>query len=250
MEKERICKFCNNTFNVKGRVFSNHVRWCNKNNSSNNTSGISEGVNNYYDKKLGILTSYDLKCSSPTCDKLFTIKERSKQFPKKEKYFCSRSCANKRIHSSNTKSKISKKMKEVWENEEYVKRHIEFISNSKTIFNSKGERDILKYLQKRFPHDKWTSGGALKYNNEILTRDIYSKLLKVNIEYDGIWHFKDIHGQLEKKQNKDKLLNKWSNVNNYRMIRISEDFYKRDSESLIKLIETVYNNIEQYVELY
>jgi hypothetical protein len=41
------------------------------------------------------------------CGKYFEIKEYKTDFPKKNKYYCSRSCANKREHSSETKLKIS-----------------------------------------------------------------------------------------------------------------------------------------------
>jgi len=40
------------------------------------------------------------------CSKEFTIEEREKQFPKKEKYFCSRKCSCVRIRSEKTKEKI------------------------------------------------------------------------------------------------------------------------------------------------
>jgi hypothetical protein len=54
---------------------------------------------------------------------------------------------------------------------------------------------------------------------------MYSDKLKICFEYDGIWHFKDIHGQLERKQYKDKLLKKWCKVNNYKLIRLDEECF-------------------------
>jgi len=44
------------------------------------------------------------------CNKEIEIREFNVDKPKKEKYFCSRSCANKRIHSKETKEKISKSL--------------------------------------------------------------------------------------------------------------------------------------------
>lgn len=104
MEK-RNCKYCHETFEVSGRVFSNHVRWCDKNPKSKQTKKIETGVNHYYDKIIGEKKSFSVICHN--CNKEFEVIEREKQFPQKDKYFCSRSCANARTHSDETKNKTS-----------------------------------------------------------------------------------------------------------------------------------------------
>lgn len=62
------------------------------------------------DKKLGLNKEFIVKCNK--CGKEILVQEREKLFPKKNKYFCSRSCANSREHSEKTKEKIGDKIKE------------------------------------------------------------------------------------------------------------------------------------------
>lgn len=62
-----------------------------------------------------------------------------------------------------------------------------------------------------------------KFEGVLLNPDLWSKKLKVVIDYDGIWHFENIHNQLEEKQRKDRILKKFCEENNYRLIRIDED---------------------------
>lgn len=56
--------------------------------------------------RYGKLKEYKVICYN--CSKEFSVFEKEKLHPKKEKYFCSRSCANTRHHDEETKSKISK----------------------------------------------------------------------------------------------------------------------------------------------
>jgi hypothetical protein len=107
---EKKCPFCKEIFSeIEGRVFSNHVRWCDKNKNSKNTQNIKIAVLKTFEKKLGKWRLFDVKCH--TCKKIFQVKEREKQYPKKKIYFCCRSCANHRIHSVECKAKISKSLK-------------------------------------------------------------------------------------------------------------------------------------------
>ena len=64
--------------------------------------------------------------------------------------------------------------------------------------------------------------------------------MKICIEYDGVWHFKDIHGQLELKQKKDRLLNEWCEKNEWRIIRISESYWHENKKNF-HLIEDALN---------
>lgn len=60
--------------------------------------------NNYrYDQQDGKLTDFTVTCHK--CNKEFVVTEREKLFPQKNKYYCSRSCANSRNHSQETKNK-------------------------------------------------------------------------------------------------------------------------------------------------
>ena len=76
--------------------------------------------------------------------------------------------------------------------------------NNNRHFTSKNEVLIRDYFINNFPEDEWTFGGSIRMNEHQMSRDLYSNKLKICFEYDGIWHFKDIHGQLEQKQLKDK----------------------------------------------
>jgi hypothetical protein len=101
----KCCKHCNQNFDLPGKIFSNHVRWCSKNPSRNNTANIKKASDKYFDEVLGTWKNFVVTCNK--CDIDFTVKERSKKHPEKEVYYCSRSCANARNHSDETKTKIS-----------------------------------------------------------------------------------------------------------------------------------------------
>lgn len=94
----------------------------------------------------------------------------------------------------------------------------------KTRFNSKGEIEMRNYFLEMYPGDEWTHGGGLRIiDNIFASRDLYSNKLKISVEYDGIWHFKDICGQLARKQEKDKQLEEWSISNCWRLVRIKDE---------------------------
>ena len=60
--------------------------------------------NNKTIKKYGELKLFDVCCKK--CNTSFQVKEREKLFPQKQKYFCSRACANTRVYSKQTKEKL------------------------------------------------------------------------------------------------------------------------------------------------
>jgi len=87
------CKHCNKIFNESKGWFANHVRWCDSNPKAQKykIDNIERG------KKLGELRfgKYkNFKVSCFSCNSSFAVKEREQLFPSKEKYFCSRNCAN------------------------------------------------------------------------------------------------------------------------------------------------------------
>ena len=119
-------------------------------------------------------------------------------------------------------------------------------SMPKEIFSSKNEREIVLHFKQTFPNDGWKSGGRLILDNkETLSRDMWSDKLKVCFEYDGIWHFKDIHGQLNRKQLKDKMLEQWCINNGYRLVRIDEDFYR----NVQQIEDLIYNNCDSITKI-
>jgi very-short-patch-repair endonuclease len=234
----KVCKHCNLEFIMEAdKSFANHVRWCNKNPNSTD-SKWSNGA----DSRLGIFSDFSVNCCK--CNKEFTVNEREKLFPKKEKYFCSRSCANSRTFTDESNSLRSQSnsaaSKVLWQNADYRKMMGEQMSNSKR-FTSKNEVLIRTYFIENYVNDEWTFGGIISHNGYNLSRDLYSNKLKVCFEYDGVWHFKDIHGQLETKQIKDAALNDWCKQNDYRMIRLSESFAAKNKDFISILENFIYN---------
>ena len=202
-------------------------------------------------EKWGIPIWLEVKCHK--CGVDFCVKEREKLHPEKEKYYCGYGCSHSRefkgfseegLKSLREKGKINSEL--FWQNDEYVRK---VMKNTRIRFTSKGEEEVKRFFKINRPEDEWTFGGGIKHNSLIIVRDLYSKKLKVCIEYDGIWHFKDIKGQLENKQKKDKALEQWCIKNDYRLIRIDEDLYKQDKEYWKnKLLDEAYNGKEQIIK--
>jgi len=209
-----------------------------------------------YDKNAAGISKENQYLKNPkTCIACSAIIE----YKKKRNNFCSKNCSatvnnTGRIHSQKTKEKIrkttSKSIIEKWKDPEYAKKS--FVSAGKRRFTSKGELEVRNYFINKFPEHEWTFGVFFNVGSgRISSVDLYSKKLKICIEYDGIWHFKDINGQLKKKQLKDDMLNKWCQDNGYRMLRISEEFYKKDkSLSLIKLEKEILDGKRKLVKFF
>ena len=118
------------------------------------------------------------------------------------------------------------------------------------IRHSKGEIEVRNHFSKKFPNHEWKHTGWLTVGGQRILRDLYSDKLKVCVEYDGIWHFENINGQLKYKRSVDKKLQKWCLKNKYRLIRISESFYKDDIDFSLKLLEhKVYSSNRRLVKL-
>lgn len=180
-------------------------------------------------------------------------------YSKKRNKFCSSKCSTSfnnlgRKQSAETKNKIGKSnsiaITKKWMEPNYFNKC--FISLGKRRFNSKGEIEVRRHLLEKFPEHYWTTGCLTNIGTKsMLTGDIFSKKLKICIEYDGIWHFKDIHGQLERKQKKDKELEEWCLNNGYRIIRIKEEVYKKNKPLLLSLLEQeILYGTKQYIAFY
>jgi hypothetical protein len=97
------CECCNKNFkNFQGKA--NHVRWNHKDNTEylKNASDVAKNTN---EKIYGKWVEEDVKCSKENCNNIVHIKYREEK--KKEKYFCSRSCANSRKWTEADKKKKS-----------------------------------------------------------------------------------------------------------------------------------------------
>ncbi len=87
------CKHCKDDFEFNSlSEKANHSRWCSENPKKSDTQKLKIAQSLSIERKLGLVQEFQVSCK--TCCKTFLVKEREKKFPSKEKYFCSRSCAN------------------------------------------------------------------------------------------------------------------------------------------------------------
>lgn len=253
------CPICCKLFSVKGfivHVLKRHVNFDNGIKNSGGHNGhydnpdflkkISQKSQQHCDKKWGIKIKKKVFCFR--CNKEFEVFEREKD--RKEKYFCSRSCANTRIMTNEIKKKISEKNKIVirkkfLEDKEYSAKIAKNNANNK-FFTSKNERLIRDFIIKNNPDDEWTFGGGLKCGKYLISRDLFSKKLKICFEYDGCVHFKDIWGQLKDKQNKDASYENWCKENGWKLVRVSENWFLKHKKNL-RLIEYILYNVKKSI---
>lgn len=244
----RICEICNLTFD-NNKTYSNHVRWKHKEQPYKivNCKLCNEQV-----------ALCGLKAHERFCKKRSEQPKNCKQCGKKLeqvlgnfKKFCNASCAaiynnalrgpfraNKDYITPEWRKKMSEITKRQWREGKH--------KISREIFSSKNERAIVKHIKEQYPNDEWKNGGRLVLKDgTFLARDLWSDKLKICFEYDGIWHFKDIKGQLKQKQTKDRLLEEWCKENNYRLIRVDENNY-RDVKQIENLI---YNSKKQIIKV-
>jgi hypothetical protein len=234
------CELCNGEFSTF-QLKANHVRWDHVEMTEDKKINLSEGTRKSNEKRFGKILYENILCSNPKCSNETEIQYREGK--KKDKYYCSRSCSNSRgPMDEKTKRTISEKVKDQWKIGKFD--NIDKTSQYK-MFSSKKEREIVKYFKENYPNDIWKSGGLLRSGDSRISRDLYSDILKICIEYDGIWHFKDIKGQLEKKKRIDLELERWCRENGYRLIRIQEQFFI----SMEHLSDLVYNNKEKIIKI-
>lgn len=88
------CRFCNNEFDLERATDkANHAKHCDANpNKHKQYKNIQIALQEKADRELGEFVKFDVTCYN--CEAEFQVEEREKQFPLKEKYFCTRTCAN------------------------------------------------------------------------------------------------------------------------------------------------------------
>lgn len=255
------CDICGEEFS-NGRVKSNHVKWkhSTKEKIKQCNEKISKKATERQEAIFGEKKKIEIKC--PVCGKYFFtfiknfngeqipfIKNGKSYFYKNN--FCSRSCANsiggkinkiKNPWTEERKNKVSNTTKRLWENKEYAEK---VLKSARMMYSSKREREIVDYFKKNFPEDKWVFGGLGTYKNEFLSCDLYSRKLKIVFEYDGVWHFKDIYGRLEKKKMKDSLLEDYCREKGFRVIRVDED----ENLDLKEIEFLIYNREEPLLKI-
>lgn len=239
--KCELCDFCTEN----GKVMSNHKRW----------KHITPKGSEKYDATVQKLSKerrerirFQQIC--PECKKAFEVIATKTQIENnKYRHYCSKFCANKQGSKYVDYSKVS-----IWQKEhptgcfstEWKLAHPD--SNVSKKNHSKRELEIVSYFKSKFPDDEWKQGlidGDHRHNGILLCPDLWSKKIGVVIEYDGIWHFEDIHNQLEHKQKTDKELMQFCRDNNLRIIRIDEELKLTNEQ-----IENAIYNSNKMVEIF
>jgi len=109
------CKYCGKEFKKNSNYTTHEKYYCEKNlnrdvergdkvKRKQRESSIKSSI-----KRSGEYKLFKVHCHK--CGKEFEVREREKLFPKKEKYFCSRSCANSHIITKETREKTATTLK-------------------------------------------------------------------------------------------------------------------------------------------
>jgi len=88
------CKYCETEYSFERTTDkANHAKHCDaRPDRDKQYKKISTALKARTDELFGPLTEYDVECHN--CGETCTVEERPKQHPLKEKYFCSKPCAN------------------------------------------------------------------------------------------------------------------------------------------------------------
>lgn len=254
------CKHCGQEFDNHHK-YANHIRWKHKGQDYYDSfkNKMSEMTTNYYKNKFGEIKEFEVICNN--CGKSFKIKERETK--RKNKYFCSRSCANTRHHSQSTIDKIKKGNLKKWSDENFKKENIQISINNlskNSRFSSRGEREIRKILKGIFGNKNVSSHRLVKLENgKYKAVDIHIKMYNTIIEYDGEWHFNpSLYEKIKTKETtffsvveKDLLLKKYCKINNIKLLRVSDDKYKKEKIIMInKILNFIKDPNNMYLEMY
>jgi very-short-patch-repair endonuclease len=244
----KTCPVCNETFDV-GRVYSNHVRCKHK-----PQTFTPEGLQKLKDvairvnaKRLGYEGTKYATQQCVNCHK--TIVEATTQMQ-----YCKDKACQSVAHSFGGKKvwqmhrqKLIKALKEMPRSEAWIASQGRTDHpNQKRFFTSKGEEALKLLIKQRLPQFKWSSGGLHNIGNGLRkSLDIYCKDIKVIVEYDGIYHWKNVYGNLEDVQKKDRQLEQFCSDNGWKLIRVNEQTYKK----VPLIVETIINMILNHTQL-
>ena len=255
IQGEKICPVCDKDLSgMRITDVGNHIKWCKFQSNPDNT--YSQAMKKANVTRFGAFASYKVTCNK--CGTAFEVRQREHSFPKKEKYFCSRSCANSRSNLSQSwtqqkkekiwtqqkKEKARVHSKKLWQNEQYAKRCL-----SNKFFTSKGQRLIRDYIISNHPDDEWTWGILnAKYKDTFFHPDMFSHKLKIVFQYDGEGHFKDIYKDrdFQKGKLKQALLQQWCMQNGYKLLRISESWFHSIGKD-VSIVQNILYSLENPV---
>ena len=246
MDNIKTCEICG--FQTEnGKVMSNHKRW--KHILLKDTDAYNSFMTKLKKEKS---EKFSEERTCPECGSNFTVYgTRAFLDGKKSRKYCSLYCANKQ-GSKAMRNIDYKKISDIRKahpvgccSASWRLAHQDFVIKQN---HSKRELEIVDYFKTNFPDDDWKVGfidGSRKHDGILLNPDLWSKKLKVVIEYDGDWHWKDIHNQLEHKQHVDKVTTEWCAKNGYRLIRIDENL-KISNQQIFDAIYNSNKNVELF----
>lgn len=175
MKKDRTCKYCNKLFeNIEGKIFSNHVKYCDKNFNHNDKkyrNTLRKQLLLHWKEKQGETKQFKVVCNK--CKKSFFVKEKEKLFPLKEKYYCSFKCSNGRDITNNQKEKISNTLLK------FNKLNGKGIKE--TLYCLCCNKKVIRYISKKYNKRTFCSKECfykwktIEHNKYLTEREIYKK---------------------------------------------------------------------------
>lgn len=110
---ENVCPHCDEHLLMNKRAFANHVRWCKKNPKyeeirKSTVEKVKKALEDKITSEKGELKKFKVTCAK--CGREFEVEERAKDFPSKEKYYCSRTCANSHERTEESRRKTSQSL--------------------------------------------------------------------------------------------------------------------------------------------
>lgn len=125
-------------------------------------------------RKYGELTSFKVLCNK--CGKEFEVIEREKLFPSKEKYYCSRSCANSRYFSDETKQQIGNSVIKTYFTFNKSKLKEIYCLNCNKIFKAYDEkRKFCSVKCSNLYDEKFKKAGSIGGKKSVLSQNRRSK---------------------------------------------------------------------------
>ena len=134
IQGEKICPVCDKDLSgMRITDVGNHIKWCKFQSNPDNT--YSQAMKKANVTRFGAFKSYKVTCNK--CGTEFEVRQREHSFPKKEKYFCSISCANSRSNLSQSCNETNKGIaretsKQLWQNEQYANRQLKRVDFATT----------------------------------------------------------------------------------------------------------------------
>lgn len=220
------------------------------------------------DRKYGKYCDYTVSCYKCHCK--FIVQEREKQHPKKEKYFCSRVCANSKIHTEETKQKISNALTGLAYNRKHKPKPKELFrricedcgtpfetTNKKRILCSlscAGRRSANKQSEtRRSKNEKYFAQLCIDRFDRVKTNepmfngwdaDVVIEDIKVAVLWNGKWHYEKLAEGHSVKQvhNRDKIKQKEIRKLGYTPY-IIKDMGKFDKAFVLKQFKEFLTNI-------